>query len=69
MEMLEAVKIILEIIVIFITFPQYAPILAAIAFLGAMSYYLLRDEEKNDREYKPASKHIPVADIPPEVKQ
>ena len=49
MEMLEAVKTMLEIIVIFITFPQYAPILAAIAVLGAMSYYLLRDEEKNDR--------------------
>lgn len=50
METLEAVKTILEIIVIFITFPQYAPQLAAIAVLGLIMYYLLQNEDSNNEE-------------------
>jgi hypothetical protein len=48
METLEAIKTILEIIAIFITFPQYAPVLAAILALGA-AYYLLEDEDENNQ--------------------
>ena len=50
METLEAVKTILEIIVIFITFPQYAPQLAAITVLGAIMYYLLEHEDSDSEE-------------------
>lgn len=50
MKTLEVVKTILEIIVIFITFPQYAPQLAAITVLGAIMYYLLEHEDSNSEE-------------------
>lgn len=49
METIEAVKTILEIIVIFLTFPQYAPVLAAIVALGAV-YYLIEDEHENNEQ-------------------
>lgn len=45
METIEAIKTILEIIVIFISFPQYAPFLSAIAILGFL--YQLFHEDKN----------------------
>ncbi len=76
---LEAVKTILEIIVIFLTFPQYAPVLAAIVALGAV-YYLLEDEDKNNEEDQSATnrseameqypdiKELPSTETPPEAK-
>ncbi len=46
---LEAIKTILEIIAIFITFPQYAPVLAVVVALGAV-YHLIEDEDDNNQE-------------------
>lgn len=69
MEMLEAVKTILEIIVIFITFPQYAPLLGAIAALGAVYYYLLQEGDNNN-EAKELGTSIPeVTEESPDSKQ
>ena len=76
---LEAVKTILEIIVIFLTFPQYAPVLAAIVALGAV-YYLLEDEDENNEEDHsatniseateqfPNAKELLSTETPPETK-
>ncbi|HBE57719.1 MAG TPA: hypothetical protein DEG17_20415 [Cyanobacteria bacterium UBA11149] len=43
MENIEAIKTILEIIVIFISFPQYAPFLATIFILGFL-YQVLKED-------------------------
>jgi phosphatidylglycerophosphatase A len=79
METIEAVKTILEIIVIFLTFPQYAPVLAVVVALGAV-YYLIEDEDNNNEEdqsattiseateQRPASKELPPAETPPDTK-
>lgn len=82
METLEAIKTILEIIVIFLTFPQYAPLLAAIVALGAV-YSLLKDEDENEEEDQltttisdasegteqcPQTKEHPSTETPPQTK-
>ncbi len=79
METLEAIKTILEIIAIFITFPQYAPVLAVVVALGAM-YYLIEDEDENSEqeqsatniseatEQRPDTKKHPSTKTPPEAK-
>ncbi len=59
MESLEAIKTLLEIIVIFITFPQYAPMLAVIVALGVV-YDLLKDE--NETEDEPATNESEATD-------
>jgi F0F1-type ATP synthase membrane subunit c/vacuolar-type H+-ATPase subunit K len=48
MQNVEAMKIILEIIVIFLTFPEYAPLLALVVVLGTL-YSLLNREDKGDK--------------------
>jgi hypothetical protein len=79
MGILEAVKTILEIIVIFLTFPQYAPVLAGVVALGAV-YYLLEDEDENNEEDQsdtnvseameqyPDTKELASTETPPEAK-
>jgi len=73
MGILEAVKTILEIIVIFLTFPQYAPVLAGVVALGAV-YYLLEDEDENNEEdqsatnISEATEQCPDAKKPPSTK-
>jgi len=76
---LEAIKTILEIIVIFLTFPQYAPVLAAVVALGAV-YYLIEDEHENNEqdhsatdiseetEECPTSKELHSSETLPETK-
>ncbi|GEM_PF-4367830 len=48
MQNVEAMKIILEIIVIFLTFPEYALLLALVVVVGTF-YSLLNREEKGEK--------------------
>lgn len=68
METLEAVKTILEIIVIFVTFPQYAPVLAVVVALGAV-YYLIEDEDENSEEEQSATNISEATEQSPDTKK
>ena len=68
METLEAIKTILEIIAIFITFPQYAPVLAVVVALGA-AYYLIEDEDDNNQEDQPDINIFEATEQFPDVKE
>ncbi|MBD2014316.1 hypothetical protein H6F96_10065 [Microcoleus sp. FACHB-53] len=68
METLEAIKTILEIIAIFITFPQYAPVLAVVVALGAV-YYLIEDEDDNNQEDQPDTNIFEATEQFPDVKE
>jgi hypothetical protein len=67
METLEAIKTILEIIAIFITFPQYAPVLTVVVALGAV-YYLIEDEDDN-QEDQPDTNISEATEQFPDVKE
>lgn len=49
MKMFNEIKTFLEIVVIFLTFPEYAPVLAVAVVVGA-AYSLLKDKNKDEDE-------------------
>ncbi|MGB7439574.1 MAG: hypothetical protein WA919_00770 [Coleofasciculaceae cyanobacterium] len=77
MSSLEAIKLILEITAIFLTFPEYAPLLAFVVTIGAVYSLLKGKKKKKDlpitnlseiKEQCPVSQEPTSAKTPPKTK-